>query len=59
MDPIAAIASITSQVLRRIADAIDGQPAPPAAPPVHIETLHVHLTDAAPADRAPRLFRRG
>lgn len=59
LDPITAVTSITSQVLRRIADAIDGQPSPPATPPVHIDTVHVHIIGPAPTERGPRLFRRG
>lgn len=53
MDPIAAITKITGGVLRRIADAIDGQ-APDAAPSIHIEVVHVHVdadTVRTPATR--------
>lgn len=59
MDPIGAITSITGQVLRRIADALDTPPAQPSAPPVHIDTIHVHITGTATHGRAPRIFGRG
>lgn len=42
---VSAITTITGQVLRNIADAIDGTPPPSARVPVHIETLHVHMTE--------------
>lgn len=46
MDPIGAITKITGGVLRRIADAIDDQPATEQGVTIHIETLHVHGTPA-------------
>ena len=46
MDPLVSlVTTVTGGVLRRIADAIDGQAAPPAPAPVHIENLHIHVTE--------------
>ncbi len=56
MDPIGAIASITGQVLRRIADALDAPAVQPSSLPVHIGTVHV--TIHPPADARPARFGR-
>lgn len=51
MDPVGSIVSITAQVLRRLADAVEASE--PAAPPVtiHIETLIVNDVEQVPALR--------
>lgn len=51
MDPVGSIVSITAQVLRRLADAVEASE--PAAPPVtiHIETLIVNDVEQVPAVR--------
>ncbi|NKV28169.1 hypothetical protein GS921_00330 [Rhodococcus hoagii] len=55
MDAIGAITSITAGVMRRIADSIEGAPAPQPQSVVH---YHFHLADPSQADNLDKMDRK-
>ncbi len=54
MDLVGQITSITAQVLRRLADGVDGHP-----PAVQQPVIHIHIYGDGPAAQGPPRTRWG